>query len=197
MKTLTSTLAIFLVVIGGFQLTGSAQNIEKTLFRSNNKERAYYLFVPEKLDAAKPVPLVVLLHGSGRNGMSLAEKWKDLAKKERFIIAGPDATASAGWNVPLDAPDPLYDLIESLKAKYPINPRRIYLFGHSAGAIVGFYVALMESEYFAAAAVHAGAMRPDEALLLIVRSERYPSRSGSGRTTRSFRSRTSGRLATC
>src|SRR5439155_21893156 len=39
-----------------------------------------------------------------------------------------------------------------------IDPRRLYLFGHSAGAGQGLCLALLESEYFAAAAVHAGAL---------------------------------------
>ncbi len=49
--------------------------------------------------------------------------------------------------------------LKSLKTKYPINPRRVYLFGHSAGAIFALHMSLMESQYFAAAAVHAGALR--------------------------------------
>ena len=35
--------------------------------------------------------------------------------------------------------------------------RRIYLFGYSAGAVFALYMAPMQSRYFAAAAVHAGA----------------------------------------
>jgi predicted esterase len=42
--------------------------------------------------------------------------------------------------------------------KYPINPRKVYLFGHSAGASYAIYMSLFESQYFAATAIHAGAM---------------------------------------
>jgi poly(3-hydroxybutyrate) depolymerase len=48
---------------------------------------------------------------------------------------------------------------KSSKAKYPINPRRVYLFGHSAGASFALHMSLMESQYFAAVAIHAGALR--------------------------------------
>lgn len=136
----------------------AADGITKELITSEGKKRAYYLFVPEKLDAASPVPLVVLLHGSGRNGMSLAEKWKELAQKEKFIIVGPDASDSRGWRVPEDGPDYIQELVSELKAKYPINARRVYLFGHSAGAGQALYLSLLESEYFAATAIHAGAL---------------------------------------
>ena len=45
-----------------------------------------------------------------------------------------------------------------MTAKYPIDKRRVYLFGHSAGAGMALNLSLFESEYFAGTAVHAGAM---------------------------------------
>jgi predicted esterase len=47
----------------------------------------------------------VLLHGSGRNGLSLVEKWKDLASKEGIILAGPDAANPNVWSPSEDGPD--------------------------------------------------------------------------------------------
>lgn len=156
MKILTSFLTVLFTV--GLQIPISAQNIEKTVIRSDGKDRAYYLFVPEKLETAAPVPLVLLLHGSNRNGNSLAEKWKDLAKKERFVFAAPDAVNSAGWQIPEDGPEFLRELVDALVAKYPIDKRRVYLFGHSAGAGMALNLSLFESQYFAGTAVHAGAL---------------------------------------
>lgn len=139
-----------------------AEKIVKESIRSQGKERTYYLFVPDKISPASPVPLVVLLHGSGRNGLSLVEKWRELAKKEGIIIVGPDALNSQGWKIPEDGPDFVHELVEALKAKHPINPRRVYLFGHSAGAGQALYLSLLESEYFAATAVHAGALGAED-----------------------------------
>lgn len=140
-------------------VVASAADVTKELIESQGKKRAYYLFVPDKLSASKPVPLLVVLHGSGRNGLSLVDKWKSLAEKEGIILAGPDSSNSAGWRVPEDGPDLLHDLVEALKAKYSINPRRVYLFGHSAGAGQALYMSFYESQYFAAAAIHAGALQ--------------------------------------
>ena len=136
-----------------------AQKVTRESIRSSEKDRPYYLFVPDSVSKDKPAALIVMLHGSGRNGLSLVDKWKDLAKTEGIILAGPNSLSSTDWKIPEDGPDAIYDLIETLKVKYPINPRRVYLFGHSAGAVVGLYMALLESEYFAAAAVHAGSMQ--------------------------------------
>ena len=150
----------------------SSQEITKELITSKGQKRAYYLFAPEKLEPKVRVPLVVLLHGSGRNGLSLAEKWKDLAKKEKIIVVGPDASDSQGWRIPEDGPAFIYELVEALKAKYPINSRRVYLFGHSAGAGQALYLSLLESEYFAATAVHAGALQGRQFIEMIERAKR-------------------------
>src|SRR5437868_15320386 len=149
----------------------AAEKISKETLDSHGRKRTYYIFVPGSA-AATPVPLVVLLHGSGRNGLSLAEKWKDLASAEGFIIVGPDAINTQGWHTPEDGPDFLRDLVEALRAKYPINPRRVYLFGHSAGAVFALDIAMLESEYFAATAVHAGAWRSKEEFTILA----YPKR---------------------
>lgn len=136
-----------------------AERIVKETIRSHGKHRTYYLYVPDGVSTATQAPLLVLLHGSRRNGLSLVEKWKDLAKKEGVIIVGPDSLESRGWRIPDDGPDFIHELVEFLKAKYPVNQRRVYLFGHSAGAGQALILALLESEYFAATAVHAGALR--------------------------------------
>ena len=137
--------------------------IRKEMYTSGGRKRTYYLYVPKGTGAAAaPVPLLVTLHGSGRDGRSLVEKWKDLAAKEGFIVAGPDALDSRGWWVPEDGPDGMHDLVEALKAKHPVDARRVYLFGHSAGAGFALMLSLLESEYFAAAAVHAGLLPPED-----------------------------------
>jgi poly(3-hydroxybutyrate) depolymerase len=141
--------------------SASSDEITKELITSQGKKRAYYLYVPKTVKADAPAPLLLVLHGSGRNGLSLVEKWKELAKKEGFIVAGPDSIDTRQWQIPADGPDFLRELVEELKSKQPVNARRVYLFGHSAGAGQALYLSLLESEYFAASAVHAGALGPD------------------------------------
>lgn len=147
-------------------------DITKELITSGGKTRAYYLYVPSTVK--EPAPLIVMLHGSNRTGVTLVEKWKDYAKKEGIIIAGPDASNLKGWGWPQDGPDFLHDLVEELKSKYPVNARRVYLFGHSAGAIFALQMGLMESQYFAATAIHAGALPPDDMNLLDLAKRKIP-----------------------
>lgn len=156
------TVLLFTILTSLAPLPNPAEKIVKESIRSQGKERNYYLFVPHQVTPATPVPLIILLHGSGRNGLSLVEKWNELAKKEGVIIAGPDALNSQGWRIPEDGPDFIHELVEALKAKYSIDARRVYLFGHSAGAGQALYLSLLESEYFAATAVHAGALGAED-----------------------------------
>jgi poly(3-hydroxybutyrate) depolymerase len=151
-KLIAFALFVFVSASAAF----AKDDITKELITSKGKTRAYYLYVPSAIKG--PAPLIVMLHGSNRTGVTLVEKWKDYAKKEGIIIAGPDANNLRGWSSPVDGPDYLRDLVEELKSKYPINPRRVYLFGHSAGASFSLHMGLMESQYFAAVAIHAGAL---------------------------------------
>lgn len=169
---------ILLLIVGVAVLAASsflrAQKVAKESIRSQEKDRIYYLFAPDKITPAAPAPLIILLHGSGRNGLSLVEKWKDLAKKENIIIVGPDALTSQGWHIPADGPDFIRELVDALKAKHSIDSRRVYLFGHSAGAGQALYLSLLESEYFAATAVHAGALGTDDGAYISKAKRKIP-----------------------
>jgi poly(3-hydroxybutyrate) depolymerase len=165
------SLALLLIIVGS---ASANDQIVKNTIVSEGKKRSYYLFVPDSVNQAKPVPLIVLLHGSGRNGRVLIEHWQKLAEQEGIILAGPDARNSEGWAIPEDGPQFLRDLVEELKSKHPVNPRRVYLFGHSAGAVFGLFMSALESEYFAAVAVSAGALKKDTYALLDEAERKVP-----------------------
>jgi len=156
--------AIVLLAVGqaalGNPLTSSKSQITKQTMEFGGKKRAYYLYVPEKV-ASKPA-LILTLHGSGRDGLSLVEKWKDIADHEGFILAGPNSMNPARWSSTDDSEDFLHELIEQLKGTYSIDPKRVFLFGHSAGAVYALNLSMSQSEYFAATAVHAGSWRSSE-----------------------------------
>jgi poly(3-hydroxybutyrate) depolymerase len=171
MKVLVA--ALFTLLLTASSLMASPK-VTKEKLLSGNKQRTYYLFVPEKIKAEGSTPLLVLLHGSNRDGLSLIDKWKEIADHEGIILAGPNSIDSSGWSSPQDGPDFLHDVIEDLKAKLKIDSRRVYLFGHSAGASFALEMALMESEYFAATAVHAGALLPETYSLIGYAKRRIP-----------------------
>lgn len=148
----------FAILVAAAPLTSLAQGITKDSLVVEGKKRTYYLYVPESAKTSAPAPLLVLLHGSNRDGLSLVEKWKRLAETEGVILLGPNSADASNWSVPRDGPMALHELVEAIKSKYPINPKRVYLFGHSGGAAFALLMSLYESEYFAATAIHAGAL---------------------------------------
>ena len=148
--------------------------IEKREILSEGRSRTYYLFVPERPAGAPPVPLLVTLHGSGSDGRPLVERWRKLAQKEGIVVVGPDATARAAWNTATDSPVFFHDLVEDLRRALPIDARRVYLFGHSAGAVMNFFIASMESEYFAAAVSSAGSLPPPHESVLSYATRKIP-----------------------
>jgi len=144
---------------------GYSEKISRESITSQGKKRSYYLFVPA---SAKPsAPAIVMLHGSGHNGISVVEQWQSLAEKEGIILIGPDSNNPQVWSSPVDGPDFLHDVIEEVKTKHSIDPRRVYLFGHSGGAVFALQMSIIESEYFAATAIHAGAWRSKKEFSII------------------------------
>ena len=153
---MTRTLLAVALVLAPLSDSFAGDKIVKETMISEGAKRTYYLFAPDS--AKEDAPVVILLHGSGRDGKILVDHWQSLAKKEGIILAGPDATVRAGWSMRDDGPLLLRHLVETLSEKVKFDSHRVYIFGHSAGAIHGLTVGLLESEYFAAVAIHAGAL---------------------------------------
>jgi poly(3-hydroxybutyrate) depolymerase len=151
--TRAARIAALLTVTAQAPTVSPADAIVSGRFRSSGVRRTYSAFLPP---TGHPHPLVILLHGSGGSGHGMAARWRDLARREGIIVAAPDATDRRQWQVPQDGPALFRDLVQEL-APHDVDGRRIYLFGYSAGAVFALYMAPLESQYFAAAAVHAGA----------------------------------------
>lgn len=169
-KQLALILALLFATSTLYARNKSHQETIKFLGRT----RTYDLFVPEIISADKPAPLLLLLHGSGGRGLMMIDLWKGLAAKEGLVLVAPDSKERASWNLNDDGPDFLHAIIEAVRVNYPIDPRRIYMFGHSGGGAFALYVAMLQSEYFAAAAVHAGAIRPQDYSVIDEASRRIP-----------------------
>ena len=175
-----------MIILGGLAVSVSAQKVSKQTIESGGKKRTYLLLVPETAKPEHPAPLVLLLHGSGRNGQSLMDKWKELGVKEGIVLVAPDAISTQGWQAPVDGPDFLHDLVSEVRAQHAVDPRRMYVWGHSAGATFALYMGLFESDYFAAVAIHAGALRPEDARIVERASRKIPFHIAVGNVDRFF-----------
>jgi poly(3-hydroxybutyrate) depolymerase len=147
---------VFLLILPAFGK--GKERVTSFTFQFAEKTRTVFTVIPDK---DGPLPLVILLHGSGRNGEIMASNWKDLALREGFIVAAPTAYDPATWNSANDTPDFFRAIVEQIKSRHAVDESRIYLFGHSAGAAFALFLIVVDSDLFAAAAIHAGALQTD------------------------------------
>src|ERR1700746_241352 len=113
-------LRCWMMVLCALPLTipaSAKDKITKLSFDFSGHARVLYVVVPEKQG---PMPVVVLLHGSGRNGEIMAGGGQDLAAREGFIFAAPDAFASAGWGSLVDPPEFFRAVVDQVKAIHPV-----------------------------------------------------------------------------
>ena len=139
--------------------------------------RPYDVFVPSGYVAGTPTPLVVLLHGYGASGAGQESYFRlqAVAEAETFLYATPDGTLDQGgsrfWNG-TDACCDLYDagvddvgyltaLIDDVGARYTVDPRRVYLVGHSNGGFMSHRMACDRADRIAAIVALAGTVWND------------------------------------
>ena len=131
--------------------------------------------VPAGYDSASPVPLVVLLHGYTSSGaeQDAYMKFVELVDSHRFLLVHPDGTRESGgdnnrfWNASkaccdlmasgVDDSAYVRSVIDVVKADYNVDPKRVYLIGHSNGGFMSYRAAYDHSETIAAIASLAGA----------------------------------------
>jgi predicted esterase len=106
-----------------------------------------------------PSPVIVLFHGANRDGRSMIHMWKSVADAEGLVLIGLNQPAG-GWRG--DDPDGTYihAVLDHADALHPIDRDRMFLSGHSAGAIMAQVVANRVHGPWRAVAVHAGTVNP-------------------------------------
>jgi poly(3-hydroxybutyrate) depolymerase len=143
-------------------LTATSHGTSKESFEFAGLKRSYTLFAPGSA-ATSPAPLLVLLHGSYGSGAAMVSWWSSLAEQEGMVLVGPEAREREAWQLRADGPQFIRALIDTVAAKHTIDRARIYLFGTSGGAVYALMLSMLESQLFAATAIHAGAWRaPNE-----------------------------------
>ncbi len=109
-------------------------------------------------DDDAPRPLVIALHGAGGDEFMFMRAYgagviTELADEFDFLVAAPLTYPLTGDLSYLDA------LLEVMKKRYPVDANRIYLVGHSLGAVTSVAILNARPELPAAVACIAGAGR--------------------------------------
>jgi polyhydroxybutyrate depolymerase len=127
-----------------------------------------------------PAPLILLLHGYTSNSAEVQEYLRlgRVAADRGFVFAAPDGTVDSDGNQYWNATDAccdldqagvddagyLADLIDEIKAVANIDPKRIYVVGHSNGGFMSHRMACEHADVLAAIVSVAGAtfVDPDD-----------------------------------
>lgn len=126
------------------------------IFKTDSTEIPARVYVPATLNLDQPVPLVVALHGAGGDENMFpdgygAGKIKTLADQHGFVLVSP-------LTYPLLGNSMLFDKILTLAGyDYPIDPARVYVVGHSLGAVTTGRICVDRRAAVTAAVCMAGA----------------------------------------
>lgn len=169
-----------LVTFGGLTPIGAVDVAGQTVERAivvDGQQRTFLIHVPNDVTAPGGLPVLIVLHGGGGNGKQVERStgFSGLADEEGFIAVYPDGTGRLPrrltWNAynccahahteAIDDVAFISALIDELSADPRVDASRIYITGHSNGAMMTFRIACELADKIAAAAPYAGALNSD------------------------------------
>src|SRR3984893_4441354 len=135
------------------------------------RELGYRLYLPSGSSRRDSLPLIVMLHGCRQDSLSFAEgtRMNALAEEARCAVLYPEQSKHSNplrcwnWFDPASLSGQgeaalIARLIDQVKERRPIDPRRVYVVGMSAGGAIACILAVRHSRLFAACVIHSGMM---------------------------------------
>ncbi len=174
---LLSVISLLFIVACG-QTTTSVEplyRVNKTLL-VNGLTRTYTVNLPPNYFQSANFSLVIALHGGGGDALQFetTSKLSEKANASRFIVVYPEGVKSTGplgarsWNAgnccAYASDNNINDvafiskLIDKLTATYKINPKKVYVTGHSNGGMMAYRLACELAGKIAAIAPNASTM---------------------------------------
>lgn len=163
MRTLV-TIAV-LTLLGAMTGTSAAAESAERVIVVDGVTRSYLIHVPGTWDRVRPIPVLLVFHGAGSDAESMvrATGFDAMAAGSNMIVVYPRAPSPAlRYEVDPPAGRESADvrfvdaLLERLRARFPIDARRIYATGFSNGAAFCYRLAAERPRVIAAIAPVAG-----------------------------------------
>ena len=109
----------------------------------------FSVYVPEDYDGARPVPLVMALHGGSGHGRGFLWTWLREARTRGAILVSPTATGST-WSLmePEVDTEHLHRVLALVRSRWNVDSRRLLLTGMSDGGTFAYVTGLQASSPF-------------------------------------------------
>lgn len=142
---------------------GAGQDLHLTYHSDiDDTDQPYRVYLPSSYKEGTPLPLVIALHGTGRDQNTLfghpdfgAGTIKEAAEEYGLIVACPYGRGTTEYRG--IGENDVFCVLEDVRRRFSIDEDRIYLTGHSMGGTGTTYLALRHPDVFAAAAPMASA----------------------------------------
>jgi polyhydroxybutyrate depolymerase len=139
--------------------------------------RPFDVHVPPSYHQGTPAPLLVVLHGYANDGAVTSGYLRALsvADSNGMLLVAPNGTVDPQgkrfWNATdaccgpegasVDDSAYLAAVIEKIESSYDVDPKRVFLLGHSNGGFMAYRMACDHADLVAAVASFEGAMTND------------------------------------
>lgn len=165
--------ALSFVIAGTALFNARAEFVPQVYQGAEERSLNYRIHLPEKTEAGKKYPLILLLHGAGERGDDNQKQLKygtanlldySIKNNQPAIIVVPQCPAGQQWvNVPWTGDshtmpekpsDPMQlvmELLQKIIKEQPVDPDRIYVTGMSMGGFGTWDILQRNPELFAAA----------------------------------------------
>jgi polyhydroxybutyrate depolymerase len=159
-----ATFAALAALLGTPRFAAAAERVERDIV-VGGATRSYLIHVPATWDRVRPIPVLFVFHGAGGDPESMVEAtgFDALAAETNMLVVYPaaprrtkryDVDPPAGRS---SADVQLVDaILDRLRERFPVDPRRIWATGFSNGAALCYRLAAERPNVFAAIAPVAG-----------------------------------------
>ncbi len=167
MKKLRWALLPLIAVLAGTLVSAQAGETKtgfvNKIYQGKDGDAKYVVFVPHGYTGAKPMPLILFLHGAGERGddgqapvmQGIANggiKFKANEKTFPFFVIFPQCKLKSNWQAGGPDADRALEILAEVQKAYKIDDKRLYLTGLSLGGAGTWSLAAAHPDKWAAIA---------------------------------------------